>query len=297
MSVKFSEIIYGSFGNCVCLENGRIKLIATAEVGPRIVYFGAADGENMLFEDNDRNFYEINRGYGVWYAYGGHRVWTAPEMMPETYLPDNSGVVYNYCNNTLTLTAPVTIFGKQFSMEIVMGDDNSVTIMNIIENCSGKPAVFAPWSITGLSAGGTEYIPLCKEDKGFLPNKTMALWSYSDIKDERFTLTNEYAKLKQDPNNKNAFKVGFNVTDGFIEYEKGSHSFRLTFDDYKKVEYPDYSCNFETYTNHLFLECELLGELKEYAPNEKAIIREKWEILKSDDSAEICRKDGYSGEI
>lgn len=281
MSVKFSEIIYGSFGNCVCLENGRIKLIATADAGPRIIFFGAVDGENMLFEDNDRNFYEINRGYGVWYAYGGHRIWTAPEMMPETYLPDNSGVVYNYCNNTLTLTAPQTIFGKQISMEITMDDDNSVTILNIIENCSGKPSVFAPWSITGLSAGGTEYIPLCKEDNGFLPNKTMALWSYSDIKDERFTLTNEYAMLKQNPENKNAFKVGFNVTDGFIEYEKGSHIFRLTFDDYKKVEYPDYSCNFETYTNHLFLECELLGELKSYVPNEKAVIREKWEIIKS----------------
>ncbi len=296
MAVKFSEIIYGSFGNCVCLENGRIKLIATAEAGPRIVYFGAVDGENMLFEDNDRNFYEINRGYGVWYAYGGHRLWTAPEKMPETYLPDNSGVVYNFCKNTLTLTAPVTIFGKQISMEIIMDEDDSVTILNKIENCSGKPAIFAPWSITGLAAGGTEYIPLCKEDKGFPPNRTMALWSYSDIKDERFMLTNDYAKLRQDPNNKKAFKVGFNVTDGYIEYEKGNCIFRLTFDDYKNMEYPDFSCNFETYTNHLFLECELLGEMRSYAPNETAIIREKWEIIKGNSEKEGFdkseRKDG-----
>jgi hypothetical protein len=292
MAVKFSELNYGTFGNCVCLENGRIKLIATADAGPRIVWFGAVDGNNMLFEDNDRNFYEINRGYGVWYAYGGHRVWTAPEVMPETYLPDNSGVVYNFCNNTLTLIAPVTIFGKQISMEITMNDDNTVDIVNKIENCSAKPAYFAPWSITGLAAGGTEYIPLCKDDNGFLPNRTMALWSYSDIKDERFDLTNEYAVLRQDPQNKKAFKAGFNVTDGYVEYCKDSCIFRMTFDNYRKAEYPDFCCNYETYTNHLFLECELLGELKSYAPGESAVIREKWAIIKNKDLDESERKDG-----
>jgi hypothetical protein len=292
MAVKFSELNYGTFGNCVCLENGRIKLIATADAGPRIVWFGAVDGNNMLFEDNDRNFYEINRGYGVWYAYGGHRVWTAPEVMPETYLPDNSGVVYNFCNNTLTLIAPVIIFGKQISMEITMNDDNTVDIVNKIENCSAKPAHFAPWSITGLAAGGTEYIPLCKDDNGFLPNRTMALWSYSDIKDERFDLTNEYAVLRQDSQNKKAFKAGFNVTDGYVEYHKDSCIFRMTFDNYRKAEYPDFCCNYETYTNHLFLECELLGELKSYAPGESAVIREKWAIIKNKDLDESERKDG-----
>lgn len=280
MAVKLSEINYGNFGNCICLENGTAKLIATADAGPRILFYGTVDGENMLFEDNDRNFYEINRGYGVWYAYGGHRIWTAPEKMPETYLPDNSGVVSSFCDNTLTLTAPVTIFGKQISMEITMNDDGSVNIVNKIANCSGKPAVFAPWSITGLAAGGTEYIPLCRDDMGFLPNRTMSLWSYSDIHDERFTLTNKCAVLRQDPENTKAFKVGFNVDDGYIEYEKGENIFRLTFEDYKKVDYPDFSCNFETYTNNLFLECELLGEMRSYAPDESAVIREKWEIIK-----------------
>ena len=228
----------------------------------------------------------------MWYAYGGHRVWTAPEVMPETYLPDNSGVVYNFCNNTLTLIAPVTIFGKQISMEITMNDDNTVDIVNKIENCSAKPAYFAPWSITGLAAGGTEYIPLCKDDNGFLPNRTMALWSYSDIKDERFDLTNEYAVLRQDSQNKKAFKAGFNVTDGYVEYHKDSCIFRMTFDNYRKAEYPDFCCNYETYTNHLFLECELLGELKSYAPGESAVIREKWAIIKNKDLDESERKDG-----
>ena len=85
MSVKCYETVYKNYGKCICLENGKIRLIATVEVGPRIIFFGFCNGENVLFEDIDRNFYILNRNYGVWYAYGGHRLWLAPEEIPETY--------------------------------------------------------------------------------------------------------------------------------------------------------------------------------------------------------------------
>ena len=279
MAVNFSKINYGNFGSCVCLENGTIKLIATADIGPRIVYFGFIGGENILFEDRERNFYEINRGYGVWYAYGGHRIWTAPETMPETYFPDNSGVTVEFCDGVLTLTSPLTKFDKRISMEIIMGEESGVTIVNKIENCSEEPAVFAPWSITGLAPGGTEYIPLCQEDNGFLPNRTMALWSYSSIHDERFELKDKYAVLRHDPKVEKPFKIGFNVTDGYVEYKKNKQTLRVAFDSYKKAEYPDFCCNFETYANGLFLECEILGEMRAYKSGETAEICEKWEMI------------------
>ena len=278
MSVKCYDTEYKNYGKCLCLDNGKIKLIATIDVGPRIVFFGFSDGDNVLFEDVDRNFYEINNGYGVWYAYGGHRLWCAPEVMPETYLPDNSKVEAIFDKGTLTLTPAKTKFDKQFELVIKMDDENSVTIENKITNCSDKPSKFAPWSITGLATGGTEIIPLCREDKGFLPNRTMALWSYSNIKDERFILTDKYALLRQDPKEKKAFKVGFNVTGKQIVYVNGRKIFRLSFDDYKLTDYPDFGCNFETYTNDLFLECELLGELRDYQPGETASVKEKWEL-------------------
>jgi hypothetical protein len=282
MSVKCYDIEYKNYGKCLCLDNGRIRLIATIDVGPRIVFFGFTDGDNVLFEDVDRNFYEINSGYGVWYAYGGHRIWCAPEVMPETYLPDNSKVEAIFDGGTLTLTPAKTIFDKQFELVITMDDNNSVTIENKITNCSDKPVKFAPWSVTGLAAGGTEIIPLCREDKGFLPNRTMSLWSYSNIKDERFILTDKYALLRQDPKEKKAFKAGFNVTGKQIVYVNGRKIFRMTFDGYKIMEYPDFCCNFETYTNDLFLECELLGELRNYQPGETASLKEKWELSTTD---------------
>lgn len=286
MSINYKESDYKNYGKCAWLDNGKIKLIATVDVGPRIVFFGTSDGTNMLFEDIDRNFYEINNGYGVWYAYGGHRIWSAPEVMPETYLPDNSRIEAIFDKGELILRPARTKFDKQFEIVVKMGDGNSVVIENRITNCSDKPAEYAPWSVTGLAAGGTEIIPLCREDKGFLPNRTMALWSYSDIKDERFELKNNYALLKQDSKKKKPFKAGFNVTDKKIVYIKDSHILKVSFDDYKQITYPDFCCNFETYTNDLFLECEILGELRTYQPGESASIKEVWEISDVEGSPE-----------
>ena len=286
MSVKCYEIEYGNFGKCQCLENDRIKLIATTDVGPRIVFFGAVNGDNMLFEDVDRNFYEMNNGYGVWYAYGGHRIWCAPEEMPETYLPDNSKVEALFDNGTLTLRPAKTKFDKQFELVITMDDSNTVTVDNRITNCSDKPSRFAVWSVTGLAAGGTEIIPLCRDDNGFLPNRTMALWSYSDIKDARFTLTDKYALLRQDAKATKPFKTGFNVTGKQILYVNRSNILRVCFEGYKPVEYPDFCCNFETYTNNLFLECEILGELRTYKSGETASLKETWEFTTTEWSPE-----------
>ncbi len=281
MSVKCYETEYKNFGRCVCLDNGIIKLMATIEVGPRIIYFGIRGKDNILFEDLDRDFYEMNRGYGIWYAYGGHRLWTAPEVMPETYLPDNNPVSYTFKNNTLILTPDETLSKKQFRLICEMTEGNVVHITNSITNCSDTPQRFAPWSVTGFASGGTEFIPLCTEKTGFLPNRTMALWSYSSLRDERFALADNYATLQHDEHCNTPFKVGFNVNDGYVVYAANGQVLRKSFAAYEKTDYPDFCCNFETYTNQHFLEVELLGEEREYNPMETASLKETWEITES----------------
>lgn len=279
MTIQCDETTYQNFGRCMLLDNGVIRLMATLDVGPRIIYFGTRGNRNILFEDVRRDFCELNKGYGTWYAYGGHRLWTAPEVMPETYFPDNSRVTCDYTDGVLTLTPKATPFGKQFSLSIKMGEGYAVQIRNEIRNVSDKPAVFAPWSVTGLASGGTEFVPLSKAQTGFLPNRTLALWSYSDIRDPRFMLTDSYATLFHDEQAEKPFKAGFNVTDGWIVYCAGNQIFRQSFGGYDPdIQYPDFACNFETYTNKHFLECEILGALRAYQPGESAVIDETWEI-------------------
>lgn len=278
MSVSYSEKEYKNYGRCICLEDEKIRLIAALDFGPRIIYFGLKGEENILFEDIDRNF-QMDTEYGIWYTYGGHRVWKSPEVVPETYFPDNDSVDVKFEKNILEIVQKETVFGKQFSMIIKINEDSSVDIENRIKNCLDEPQRFAPWSITALTPGGTEYINLNTEDTGFLANRTIALWPYSKISDKRFELQDDLAVLHQDETAQTAFKVGFNVVCGEAEYIKGNQRFIKKFDAYNPdYNYPDYSCNFETYTNKYFIECEVIGDEREYMPGESAIISEKWII-------------------
>ena len=286
MAIQYSEIEYRSFGKCVCLDNGLIRLIATLDFGPRIISFSLSGSGNVLFEDENRDFCELNKGYGTWYAYGGHRLWTAPELLPETYYPDNKTVISDYKDGILTLRTERTPFGKEFSLSVKMTDAASVEIRNSILNVSEQPALFAPWSITSLAPGGTEFIPFSKKQTGFLPNRTTALWSYSDLNDARYRAEDAFAVLRQDPEAAKPFKVGFNVCDGYAVYALGNQIFRKKFAPYSEVRYPDFGCNFETYTNKNFLECEILGEMREYAPGEAAVIEETWELCETKQSHE-----------
>ena len=280
MSIRCYKTEYKNFGECIFIDNGIIKAGAMLDAGPRIIYFGLSDGENMLFEDIERNFSEPCGAYGTWYTYGGHRLWCAPEKKPETYFPDNSSVQYDFTDNILTLTAKDTAFGKRFSLILEMSAENTLTIENKILNVSDYPSVFAPWSITAMAKGGREIIPLPTNDCGFLPNRTMALWSYSALSDKRFSLTDNHAELVQETECKKAFKAGFNVIDGYAGYINGEEVFLLKFPEYKNIAYPDFCCNYETYVNQHFLECEILGELREYKPGEYASIKESWQAFK-----------------
>lgn len=280
MSIKISEKEYKSYGKCVFIANDAVELAVTIEFGPRVIYFARKGKENVMLEDLEDNFTEEVEGYGTWRNRGGHRLWVAPELMPETYYPDNNPVAYKAEGDVVTFTPPVTPMGKQMETVLKLDADKAVVeVTQRITNVADKEADFALWSITGLCAGGTAVIPMCTRKSGFLPNRVMSLWDYTDIADPRFKLTNEYARIRQDKFMPGPFKVGFNVEDGFAAYAVNEQIFVKCFGDYEFVEYPDYSCNFEMYTNRQFLECEILGEKRKYQPGETTEVKETWHLL------------------
>ena len=57
--VKFEEVTYKSFGRCISMSNGSIELLATVDIGPRIIRFAKIGGENIMFEDEN---FSINAG-------------------------------------------------------------------------------------------------------------------------------------------------------------------------------------------------------------------------------------------
>lgn len=283
MSIKCYEDEYLNFGKCVFIENGIIKLGVSIDIGPRVIWFSLKDKENVMFTDPERAANDQADGYEPWYAYGGHRLWVAPELKPETYFPDNAPVKYTFENGILTMLPEVTPFGKEMKITIKMHEDKAtVDLSHSIKNVSDKPADYAAWSITSLSKGGISIVPMSRRASGYLPNRTIALWDYADIRDSRFDITDAAIRLRQDVNAQKAFKYGINNENGFSAYAVHGQVFAKCFGPYEEVNYPDYSCNFESYTNALFLESELIGEMRTYAPGEAAELSETWCIFEND---------------
>ena len=83
------KVEYKGWSNCVRLSNDLVDLIATTDVGPRIIRFGFVGGENEFKEYEDMMG---QTGGDEWRTYGGHRLWHAPEVQPRTYFPDNAPI-------------------------------------------------------------------------------------------------------------------------------------------------------------------------------------------------------------
>ena len=85
------------------LRNSSVELVATSDVGPRVMRFAFVGGENALCELPDT----LGKTGGTeWRNYGGHRLWHAPESQPRTYHPDNVPVHVQALENGIRLTQP-----------------------------------------------------------------------------------------------------------------------------------------------------------------------------------------------
>ena len=85
------RIQYQNLPNCIRLTNGEVEIIVTTDVGPRILSYSFAGGDNVLGLHPDA---KIKSELGEYKLYGGHRLWIAPENMPNSYAPDDAPVEY-----------------------------------------------------------------------------------------------------------------------------------------------------------------------------------------------------------
>ena len=297
--VTVTEITYRNFGRCVKLDNGTASVIITVDVGPRIISYCLNGRENMLLEDVDREFrddsQELRDYFGegkTWYIYGGHRLWSSPESYPHSYVPDNEPVMWSRAdmgeNVGICLTSPVTRTGQQHTTYVWLDRDNAgtskVQICHNITNVSGAIVTLAPWAMTVCAAGAVEIFPQSARDNGLLSNRRNVFWSYSDISDERFFLGNKYGTLRQVKGAPGKFKIGMNNEDGWAAVVNRGQIFLKNFHMEIDGNYPDYGCNFETFTNGIFLECESLGELKTLKNGQKVSLVEDWELIECSDT-------------
>ena len=288
--VKFEEVTYKSFGRCISMSNGCIELLATIDIGPRIIRFSKAGGENIMFENEsfsinqDENKELFAKAFGsdlgTWRIYGGHRLWASPELMPRTYYPDNEPVDYKIVGNKLTLTPPPQRY-TQHQMQIVIVMDETepkVDLYHTITNIGPWGQKFAPWCLSVLTQNGIEVVPVPDRATGLLHNRKITFWDYTKMNDPRVSWGDKYILLKQDPEAERAFKIGLDSQHGWAAYFVHDDLFIKKFDIIDGAEYPDDGMSFETYTNNHFMEMESIGEYKTVETNESISHHESWEL-------------------
>ena len=291
MSVKFSEISYKNFGKCIKMENETTTVIVTVDVGPRVIYYGLNGKTNIFNEDINRDtvrdskqlhdFFETEEN---WYIYGGHRLWSSPESYPESYTPDNHPVPYEIDGNSLKLMPEDRVkVGERHIMTVTMDSTTSdVTVKHAIKNIADYDIRLAPWCLTVAEKGGVEILPQCNKDTGLLSNRRMVFWAYSDVNDPRFFMCDKYITLAQ-TDKEEAFKIGVNNEDGWGAYLNNGQLFIKRFRFDPLGEYPDYSVNYETYTNQYIMEIESLGTLESLKPGDYTEYDEYWQIKECND--------------
>ena len=176
--------------NCYRLSNEIVEAIVATDIGPRILRYGFLGGENILGEFPDL---KVTSELGEWTAYGGHRLWTAPEAMPRTYSPDSLPVDFQIDGDrSIRLLQPVEPrTGIQKEMGIMLDEEGSrLTVHHKVTNRNLWEVELAPWAITIMRYGGVTILPqepYRSHEDYLLPARPMTLWHYTDLSDSRWT--------------------------------------------------------------------------------------------------------------
>lgn len=272
------EIVpYGGWNRCLRIVAGETEAIVTLEVGPRIIRYGFIGGPNELVEyDKDMG----KTGGDEYRSYGGHRLWIAPEEDPKTMHSDNQPVEHREEDGWHILTAPTEKWFVQKEVRI-KAEGDALRIEHRIYNRGAYPAELAPWALTVMAAGGTCLFPqpeFIGHSEKVLPARPLVQWNYTDMADPRWTWGKSVIRLEQREDG-GPQKLGAFIEQGFAAYANHGNVFLKRFGAESDYVYPDFGCNFETFTRQDMLEVESLGPMESVAPGDYATHPETWYLI------------------
>ena len=278
--MKVEKVEYKGWHNCYRVSNGEVEVIVTGDVGPRVIRYGFVGGQNFFKE-----YAEQMGGTGEekFQLRGGDRVWKAPEDPIATWAPDNVPVDVQVSATSLLARESVEpLTGLQKEIEVRMAASGTgVTVSHRIANHSLFTLEFAPWALTMMAQGGTVvsgFPPRGHHPQNLEATNPLVMWAYTNLADPRWKFMRKYLALRQDPNNREAQKLGMFNPDTWAMYLLNGEAFLKWTKPNPAATYPDFGCSFETFTNNEFLEVETLGPLAKVAPGHVAELVEHWSL-------------------
>lgn len=273
---------FGGWENCILVTDGKVEIVVTTDVGPRVVRFGFVGDDNIFGEMKEQ---QGKKGGDKWLIYGGHRFWHSPESYPRTIYPDNSSVQYSRDGDNLKLiqdTEKTTGIQKEIEISLVP-DKSSVRVLHRLINHNLWDIEASPWALSVMAKRGRAIIPhesYQPHGKKLTPVRPLVLWSYTEMKDPRWIWGNRFIQLRQDPNATGSQKVGVLNTLGWIAYYLDGKVFIKRYSYNPKSRYPDFGSNTEVYTDKDIIELETLGSLKKIPTDGSVEHIENWFLFK-----------------
>ncbi|AXC10347.1 hypothetical protein ACPOL_0996 [Acidisarcina polymorpha] len=271
---------YMGLPDCIRLSNGAVDVIVTTAVGPRILFYGPTNGENLLahFPDSSKE-----TALGTWKPYGGHRLWVWPEVFPATYAPDNGPIEHRREGELgIVLSQPTDAAGMQKVMRIQLAASGTeVELVHTITSHNLWPVDIAAWAITVVQSGTAivPRVPFRTHDEYVPATQPLALCAFTDLQDPRFTLGLKYILLRADPNLPNSQKFGLRNKENWCAHLVKDTLFVKRFSHDDTATYPDYDVNNEVYVEGSFMEVELLGPRRIVSPGDSLTLSEKWNLF------------------
>jgi hypothetical protein len=277
------KVTYMDLPDCYRLSNATVELIVTTHVGPRVLHYGFINEENILGLCPDD---AIKTELGVWKPWGGHRLWTAPEAIPRSYVPDNSPIEYELEGEYQIhlKQACETATGIQKEMTLRLDDEGAGVVINHrLTNRNLWTIEVAPWALTIMRGGGEAILPqepFRSHDESLLPARPLVLWHYTNLSDPRFDIGQKYIRLRTEESRSEPQKIGIANKQGWAAYHHTRTFFIKRFNYQEHAAYPDYGSNNEAYTAGSFIEVESLAPIQRLEPGMSAEHLERWHLFR-----------------
>lgn len=261
------------------IENDSLCVEFLSGAGPRLVgLYLKPSNENLLADAFDAGW---ETPYGAYRLYGGHRLWIAPEVFPETSMPDNAPVAVELTEDSVRLTQMQTRDGltKSIYAQLEPGAP-ALTVTHVVTNHGENARALAPWGITMLPLGGVAILPqpnVPQQEYPLGPNRQLTFWNCSLLDDARLEMRPEavfvHGRAATPP-----FKIGCMNREGCIGYWRRGVLLVKQFDAGPAQLHPDWNCNAEVYVNESYIELETLAPLTNLLPQQTASLSETWTI-------------------
>lgn len=277
-AIKTEKIEFRGWNNCYRVSNGVIEFVATGDVGPRIISLSYL-GQNNVFHVFDKTAGRV--GGTDWCIYGGHRLWHSPEDKVRTYEPDNCPIEVEQLPDGLFLRQGVeSRAGIQKTLEITMDPSlPRVRLVHRLKNNNLWPVDMAAWALSVMEQGGFAIVPMPRRHHPdyLLPNRSLTLWPYTDMRDERYLWGKDFVLLRHREGG-NPTKLGVHTDEEWCAYYLKPYLFVKRFVFARGEDYPDFGCSVETYTDSDMLELETLSPLRTIEPGMDLVHEEWWEM-------------------